>query len=505
MLPASSRPVRTDAVKAVPIRGDSQPDSLDQLSDRRKSLAFFTLVIALVLEIVDLTIVNTALPSIQAGFGGSSATMQWVVAAYALSFSLLLILGARLGDVFGSRGMFLLGVAGFTAASIACGIAQTGGQLVAARVLQGAFGAMMAPQVLSMMQLLYTPVERIARLSWFGIIGGVSALAGPILGGLLMAANVGGFGWRAVFLINGPIGLVALIAGTLLLPTAPRQPNARIDGIGASMFGVAIAALLFPLMRGERTGFGVADAALLVAGATCLILAWISLKRRARDGGPTIFDPALMNNSSFRLGIAVLLVFSAANTGFLFTFAYALQRLAYRTPLETGLIHIPFTAGVMIGMGLIGRHLATRAEKWILVAGALTLALFGSASLAWIQAATLPLWMLLPMLVLAGAGMGMCSGPATPIALARVERSQAGSASGIVKTVQQMGGAFGVAFIGGAFFAYRNERTLVPAAAAFMALLLLCATLAGFLPRHIFHAAQKQREESDCHTPCSRE
>lgn len=503
MPPVSSRPARSNAVKAIQIRGEPRQDSLDQLSDRRKSLAFFTLVIALVLEIVDLTIVNTALPSIQAGFGGSSATMQWVVAGYALAFSLLLILGARMGDVFGSRKMFLLGVAGFGIASIACGLAQSGGQLVAARVLQGAFGAVMAPQVLSMMQLLYTPVERIARLSWFGIIGGVSALAGPILGGLLMAANLGGLGWRVVFLINGPISLGALIAGVLLLPNAPRQPGARIDVIGASMFGVGIAALLFPLMRGERAGVGVSDAAILLSGTSCLTLAWISLKARAGGGRPIIFDPALMNNRSFRLGIAVLLVFSAANTGFLFTFAYALQRLAHRTPLETGLIHIPFTAGVMIGMGIIGRHLAVRAEKWILVTGALTLALFGSASLAWIQAGTLPLWALLPMLVLAGAGMGMCSGPATPIALAQVERSQAGSASGIVKTVQQIGGAFGIALIGGAFFAYRNEWTLVPAIAAFMALLLLCAALAWSLPKRIFREADKQRENSDCLTPSS--
>lgn len=492
----SSRLARSDPVTASQIGGEHvvRLDGLDGLSSRQKSLAFFTLVIALVLEIVDVTIVNTALPSIQADFGGgSAATAQWIVAGYSLPFSLLLILGGRLGDVFGSRRMFLLGVAGFTAASIACGVAPSGRLLVAARILQGACGAVMAPQVLSMMQLLYTPVERIARLSWFGIIGGLSAISGPIIGGLLIAANIGGLGWRTVFLINGPIGIAALLAGLLLLPKSPPRPDVRIDAVGTTTFAVAIAALLFPLVRGEGTRFGVIDTLLLLCGMVLSAFAWSSLKRRAALGRPTIFDPAVMSNRLFRSGIGVLLTFSAANTGFLFIFAYALQHLAHRTPLQTGLIHIPFTVGVMIGMGLIGRHLAVRAEKWILVLGASVIAIFGGASLVWIEAGTWPLSILLPMLMVAGMGMGMCSGPATPMILAWVEPGQAGSASGIVKTVQQMGGAFGVALVGGAFFAQDAGRSLIGVIAVVAILLLSCAILAATLPQHIFSQQSSRR------------
>lgn len=469
--------------------GKGKDDPGAALSGRQRSLAFFTLIIALVLEIVDMTIVNTALPSIQAEFGGAGASAQWIVAGYSLAFALLLILGGRLGDIFGSRRLFLIGVAGFTMASIGCGLAGNAGQLIVARILQGGAGAMMAPQVLTMIQMLYAPVERIGRLAWFGIIGGLSAIAGPIVGGLLIAANIGGLGWRAVFLINGPIGLAALIAGLVLLPRTDRHPDTRVDLTGTIMFGGAIAALLFPLIAGGRTHVAPIDGILLGAGALLLLLAWSALKYRARTGRATIFAPELMGNRVFRGGVCVLLTFSAANTGFLFLFAYALQRLAHYTPLQTGLIHIPFSAGVMVGMGLIGRRLAVRAEKWILVAGALTLALFGGGALVWIQVGTLPLALLFPALLLAGAGMGMCSGPATPIALARVEPRHAGSASGIIKTVQQMGSAFGVAFAGSAFFALGGGRALAPAIGVIMALLILCAGLAVRLPTRIFDRA----------------
>lgn len=167
------------------------------MTERQKSLAFFTLITALVLEIVDVTIINTALPAMQADFaargqdlGGDTA--QWIAAGYSLAFGLLLILGGRLGDLFGGRAMFLAGVGGFTVASALCGMASDPGLLVAARVLQGAAGAIMAPQVMAVIQILYDPVERIGRLAWFGVIGGLAGIAGPILGGLLIAADIAG-------------------------------------------------------------------------------------------------------------------------------------------------------------------------------------------------------------------------------------------------------------------------------------------------------------------------
>lgn len=456
------------------------------LTERQKSLAFFTLIIALVLEIVDVTIVNTALPSIQAEFGGSGAFAQWVVAGYVLPYALLLMLSGRLGDLFGSRTLFLIGVAGFTLASIGCGLAPNGNALIAARVLQGAAGALMAPQVLAVIQQLYTPVERIGRLAWFGVIGGLSSIAGPILGGFLIAANIGGLGWRTVFLINGPIGLVALLAGWWLLPRTRGNAATRIDLIGTASFGIAILALLFPLLQAEKTGLHGASLALLLAGVPLLLFAWWLLRRRAARGGAVLFPPHLLANRVFRAGIVLLLLFSAANTGFLFLFAYALQRMAHFSPFETGLIHMPFSVGVMLGMGVIGRRLARRAEKWILVAGYTLLGLCSAAALAWIAIGGLSLALLVPVLLVAGIGMGMSSGPATPLILAQVDRADAGSASGIVKTVQQMGGVTGVALVGAAYFGLAAGQRLAPSIAVLVGLLGMATLLAIRLPARIY-------------------
>lgn len=467
------------------------------MTERQKSLAFFTLITALVLEIVDVTIINTALPAMQADFaargqdlGGDTA--QWIAAGYSLAFGLLLILGGRLGDLFGGRAMFLAGVGGFTVASALCGMASDPGLLVAARVLQGAAGAIMAPQVMAVIQILYDPVERIGRLAWFGVIGGLAGIAGPILGGLLIAADIAGLGWRTVFLINLPIGLAALAAGWRFLPREVAHKGGRIDVIGTLSFGAALAAMLFPLVRGEHVGMDTASMALLAASPLLMWAAWRGLVRRAGAGRPVIFDPELLHDGLFRTGALIGLVFSAANTGFLFVFAHALQsRLGY-SPLQTGLVHIPFSAAVMVGMGFLGRRYLARAGKWVMVCAALALLVADSAALGWIALGGHDLFLLLPALLLAGVGMGTLSGPVSPVALARVDRRHAGAASGILKTVLQMGSAFGIALVGSAYFALRGPVAgagaggVYAALAVILVLLVVCLVLALLLPARIF-------------------
>lgn len=460
------------------------------MTARQKSLAFFTLVVALVLEIVDITIVNTALPVIQREFGGGAAQAQWIVAGYSLSFAILLILGGRLGDLYGCRAMFLAGVSGFTVASLACGLAADPDQLIAARILQGAAGAIMAPQVLALMQVLYDPVERIGRLAWFGIIGGLAAIAGPILGGLLIAADIFGAGWRIIFLINGPIGLAAVIAALRLLPELEREGSRRIDVAGTLTFGAALAALLYPLVRGERLEWQWHSGASLALAALLAWSGWRLLKRRAARGSAVIFNPALMSNPTFRQGLGVALAFSAANTGFLFILAYGLQRDLGYSALETGLIHMPFAAGAMFGIGFIGRRFLARAGKRILVAGALLMAVACSAVFGWMIAGDLALAWLMPGLIAGGIGMGMLSGPIPPVTVAKVDRADAGAASGILKTIQQMGAATGVAVVGSCYFAF-GPQGLVAALVAVDVLLVACALLAMALPRNIFDSARE--------------
>lgn len=479
--------------------GRLAPDETS-LTARQRSFAFFTLLVALVLEIVDLTIVNTALPSIERNLGAAGTQSQWIVAGYSLSFATLLILGGRLGDIFGGRTMFLLGVAGFTTASGLCGLAHSTEQLVAARFLQGATGAIMGPQVMTMIQILYDPVERIGRMAWFGVIGGLSAIAGPILGGLLIALNPLGLSWRAVFLINIPIGIAALVAGTLLLPRTARYAERRIDWIGTASFGAALAAFLIPLMEGGDRNWSAGSLGWFVVAAMLAVLGWRGLKVRALRGRPAIIHPQLFRNDTFRISILISLAFSAANTGFLFIFAYGLQRGLGYSALGTGLMHMPFSIGVMFGMAFLGRRYLAHYGKWVLFIGSLVMASGCGATLLWMASGKLSFIVVAPFLVVAGAGMGMVSGPLGSVAVSRVERQQAGSASGMLKTVQQMGGALGVAIGGSAYFifegAYRGAGELGALVLVEIAMGVV-ATLALRLPNDIFARAPTESPRSE--------
>lgn len=458
------------------------------LTERQKSLAYLTLMVALVLEIVDVTIVNTALPVIERDFGAAAAQAQWVAAGYSLAFALLLMLGGRLGDSLGYRRLFVGGVGGFTLASILCGLSGSPGQLIAARVLQGSAGAMMAPQVMALVQILFEPMERVAKLAWVGVIGGLSAICGPILGGVLIHADLFGLGWRSVFLINAPVGLFAMVVGWRLLPDT-RSTNARgVDVGGTVLFAAAMASLLFPLVRGADLGWQAWHFALLAAAPVLLALVWRRTRMRAGKGQPALFAPELFAEPQFAIGLAIALLFGAATGGFLFVFAFGAQKLLGYSPLQTGLLHIPFSAGVMLGIAFLGRKLLMSHGKWVLVLGAGCMAAFAGGSLGWIALASPWVWAL-PCLALAGTGMGMTNGPLTPVILARVDTRHAGAASGLIKTVQELGMALGIAIVGTAFFAGapRGEIGAVwPAIAAMEVLLAACLVLATRLPARLF-------------------
>lgn len=458
------------------------------LTERQKSLAYLTLMVALVLEIVDVTIVNTALPVIERDFGAAAAQAQWVAAGYSLAFALLLMLGGRLGDAFGYNRLFIGGVAGFTCASLLCGLSGSPGQLIAARVLQGAAGAMMAPQVMALIQVLFAPLERVAKLAWVGVIGGLSAIAGPIVGGVLIHANPFDLGWRSVFLINVPVGLAALAFAWRLLPPARSATVRGIDWGATALFAMLMAALLYPLVRGHDLGWRPWHLAILAAAPLLLMLVWRRTARRGRSSEPTLFSVELFRQRQFPLGLAIALIFGASTGGFLFVFAFGAQKLQGYSPLQTGLLHVPFSAGVMLGIAFLGRKLVTSHGKWVLVGGIGLMALFAGATLLWIESGV-PFWWALPCLVLAGTGMGMTSGPLTPVILARVDRAHAGAASGLVKTVQELGMALGIAIVGTAFFAGARAGqagAILPAMVAIEALLAIALLLAIRLPSPLF-------------------
>ena len=459
------------------------------LTPRQQNLALMTLIVAVVLEIVDLTIVNTALPAITSSLSASAEAVQWTVAGYALSFALLLMAGGRLGDALGYRRVFLLGVTGFTLASVACGLAQTPEQLVLARLAQGASGAIMSPQALALMQVLFTPLERVSKLALFGLVGGLAAIAGPVLGGLLIELDLLGLGWRLIFLINLPIGLFALVSGWLFLPDRKSAQTGGFDGLGTVLFGLAVLFLLWPLTRAE-SGWGTLEPLVLALAGPLAFLTWRHASLRVAARRAAVFDPSLLAIRPFRLGLAISTVFSAASAGFLLTFAFALQAERGESALTTGLLHMPFGFGAMIGIAVLGRNFLPRLGKWVLVAGGLAMML---SELLILIAIGLWQWpwagMILP-LVVAGMGMGALSGCITPVALAQVDTDHAGAASGMLKTSQQVGSALGIAVNGSIYFML-TDGGLMPASLAgglvTAAILALTTALALRLPGVIFN------------------
>jgi EmrB/QacA subfamily drug resistance transporter len=463
------------------------------LTKRQQNLALVTVIVAVVLEIVDLTIVNTALPAISADFAANAEAVQWIVAGYALSFALLLMAGGRLGDSFGYRKVFLWGVAGFTLASAACGLARSAEELVAARLLQGATGALMSPQAMALMQVLFSPLERVSKLSLFGLVGGLASIAGPVLGGLLIEANLFGLGWRLIFLINLPVGLLALVSGWYFLPDRRSARPAGFDASGMALFGAAVLAMLWPLTRAEAS-WGWREAASLVAAVPLFAWGWRHVSNRVRGQRAALFDPALLAIRPFRLGLGISVAFAAANAGFLLAFAFALQSERGETPLTTGLLHMPFGLGAMVGIAVLGRNFLPRYGKWVMVAGGATMTVSALATLAGIGKLALPWQELTPLLVLTGLGMGTLSGCIAPVSVAQVDKSHAGAASGLLKTAQQLGGALGIAIAGSVYFAWRSNPAMPPSlatAGVVAALLMLCVVLALRLPERIFTTPEK--------------
>lgn len=465
------------------------------LSPTQRRAALGTLIIAFVVDVLDGTIVNVAVPAIRSDLHASALAVQWIVAGYALAFGMLLISGGRLGDLYGYRRLFLTGIIGFSISSLACGLADDALHLVLARIAQGATAALMAPQVLALIQLLYGPSERVGVLGMFGLLGGVSAILGPIVGGALIDANIGGLGWRPIFFINAPLGVAGVIAALTYLPAGRSAHPLRMDWAGNGLVVATLFALIFPLAIGRELGWPLWCVGLLVAAAP---LCWMTLRylvaRTAQDG-TALLDPALFRQRSFGLGVVASLIFAVATAGLLLTMMLVLQIGLGMDPLAAGVAHIPFAIGAGLGVGFIGRGLVPRLGRNVLVLGALCM-MAGIGLLVPVFAWGGPMLPLAIALLLAGLGMGMLAGPLTPIALARIDKAHAGAAGGVLKAVQQLGSAIGAAGIGALFLwlakgaqeAEVTRAAFTQTAGVMMLLLLVVALIARLLPTRLFDA-----------------
>lgn len=421
--------------------------------DPRRWLALFVLLIANFMNLIDVTIVNVALPSMRDGLGATDSQIEWVVAAYILAFALGLLPFGRLGDILGRTRLFLWGVAGFTAASALCGLAPNIEFLIIARVIQGLAGAMMTPQVLAIATVTFPPHERGQAFSLFGLSAGLASVCGPILGGVLISANLFGMDWQPIFLVNIPIGIAAIVAGWFLIPRLPGHGALRNDYVGIGLFGLGILAVVFPIIEGRAYGWPLWAFAMMAAGLGLLVAFVLWTRRRAAIGAPQLLNFDLITNRQFMFGAFVITVFASGIPGMFMVISLLLQGGFDFTPLQSGLTNTPFSVGVLIASVIAGRFGARYLRARLATSGALLVIGIGWLHfyIAGVSDNIDSLAFLLPLLI-AGIGLGLGFSSLFQLVLANVPPRDAGSGSGALQAFQQVGGALGVAFIGEIFF-----------------------------------------------------
>ncbi|KUJ67713.1 MFS transporter [Streptomyces albus subsp. albus] len=437
-------------------------------TDRRRWFALAIVMTAAFMDLVDVTIVNIAIPSIERDTGASFSSIQWITAGYALAFAAGLITGGRLGDIHGRKRLFLIGVGGFTVASALCGFAANPEMLVASRILQGAAASLMVPQVLSIVHATFPAHERGKVFGLFGAIVGLGAVSGPMLGALLTEWNLFGLEWRPIFLINLPIGLAGLLLGRAFI-TESKAPRAlRLDLVGVALVTLGLLMLIYPLTRGRELHWPLWGY-FSMAGSLLVLAVFVAYERyKARKDGSPLVELNLFRVKSFAAGIAVQLTFGVACGIFFLVWTLYMQVGLGWSALKSGTTGIPFSLAVSAAAGISVQKLVPRFGRRVLQAGAL-LMMCGLLLYIWEAGhygTGINPWQMIPPLVLMGTGMGLIVAPLTDAVLSEVPREHAGSASGLINTTQQMGNALGLALVSVVFFGTVDERRLkaVPSA-----------------------------------------
>jgi EmrB/QacA subfamily drug resistance transporter len=421
----------------------------------RRWLALTVVLAAGFMDLLDVTIVNVAVPSILRDLRAAYTQIEWIVAGYVLGFAAVLITGGRLGDIFGRKRLFLVGVGGFTIASALCGLAQNPAMLIGARFLQGAMAGLMVPQILAIIHVTFPAEERGKAFGLWGGILGSASVAGLIIGGLLVQWNLFGLEWRPIFLVNVPVGLAAMVAAWLVVPES-RSPSApRLDLVGMALAVTGVLLLVYPLAEGRSLGWPLWTF-LLMAGAVVVLALFIAYERwRTRTVGSPLVVLSLFRARSFASGMVVWLIFWVAFGGFFLVWTLYLQVGLGWTPLRAGLTAVSFAVGAAAGAGVSVQMLTPRFGRRVLLVGAL-LSAVGFGGYIWVGSHYGPAihsWQMVVPLVVVGVGFGLVVAPMIDAILTEVPVRDAGSASGLVSTNQQVGMALGVALVGVLFFA----------------------------------------------------
>ncbi len=425
-----------------------------KFTHRQRTIALIVVALAFVMDLLDSTIVNIAIPSIQSDLGASYATIQWLIAGYSLSFAVLLITGGRMGDVFGYKKLFIIGVSGFTLASLLSGLAWNSEVLIAARLIQGTMAALMVPQVMSLMQVMFKPTERAGVMGLFGALAGVAASLGPVIGGILIHFNIAGLDWRPIFLINVPVGIFALWAAFRYLPEGKSPHPLKLDIWGTGIIIVAMLLLVFPLIQGRELDWPVWTFIMMgLSIPTLALFAWWQKYKDQKDGSALI-APILFKTGSFVKGLTINIVFQSAMIGFFLPFTLLLQiGLGYEVILAA-VTGIPTAVGISLAIGLFGQKLIPKLGRYALSLGAVVMTIGLATTYFIVQHNGLNTtgWEFIPGLLITGSGMGLIMAPIFAVTLTDVDVRHAGSASGVLNAVQQLGGAIGVAVVGVIFF-----------------------------------------------------
>lgn len=463
----------------------SQPDALRAAQVRVRS-PLPVLMLAVFAIVLDFFVVNVALPAIQADLHAGSTATEWIVAGYGLAFAVLIITGGRLGDRFGRRRVFCAGLALFVLASALCGFASSPAVLVTARFAQGVGAALMSPNILAIIGVAFAGAARVRAITAYGVVMGLAAAGGQLLGGLIIAANPLGLGWRAIFLINIPIGLAALAWSRRQIAESRAPRSSRLDVQGVTLITVGLTALVLPLVEGTALHWPPWTWVSLAAAP--VIIGWfaVSQVRAERLGRAPLLPPSLFRRPELAAGLVTQLAFWCGMASLFLVLALYLQLGRGLDALQAGLV-FTVLAAFYLATSLRAPAMTLRFGRRLIAVGALALAAGeglllltvaerGSASVAW----------LVPGLALAGAGMGLCITPLTSTVLAHVDPQRAGAVTGVLSTMQQVGNSVGVAITGVIFFGLLSAgyaRAFEVSLAELAGLLLTVAFVAVMLPR----------------------
>ncbi|MBT2211179.1 MULTISPECIES: MFS transporter [Actinomadura] len=427
----------------------------------RRWLGLSAILAATLLNLLDSTVVNVAAPAIRADLGGSLAALQWMAAGYTLALAVALLTGGRLGDMFGRRPVLLAGATGFLVASAACAFAWSPATLIGFRVVQGLFAAVMIPQCFGLIRDLFGARDMGKAFALFGPVIGLATILGPVVAGVLVDADLFGTGWRAIFLMNLPVGAYALVVGARVLPApAGTDRSGGMDVTGMLLGGAGMSMLVYPLVQGRELGWPAWSLALLAGSVPVLALFAVHQRRRGAAGRAPLLRLSVFANRSYSSGVLFVVVFFGLIAGFSLAAGMFLQLGLGYTPLHASLAMASWAVGAFVGsafgsmaMNSLGRHVLHIGLTLMAAGLAALYAVFEVAGTG------LGAWHLAAPLLLFGAGMGMIFVPLFDIIVAGIADHEVGSASAALESVQQLGASLGIAVLGTVFFGTMDSGT----------------------------------------------